>query len=820
MMSDVTREKTRLLFRRVSEVSRDLFRNPMGSVGFAILVAFMLLGVFGGQIAPYEVYTGKADLRFGDMELPTALGETYSVDLSEGDYAEVVGEFVEKPGWPGPDLSKYTFLEVVTEPALPSMIYVDGLWRNCWGLNVKFDLMDEHWVTFSDVPGYVTPEPIEVDLEGHGTTLSVVAEFVECGILNVSVEPVLPATILVNGYPRGEGNLSSLVSPGTYEISYGPVQGYAPPENQTVTVTAGETVEAVGVYSADASAAGLDMDSHFILRVVTSPSLPSTVLLQNRWTTQWGIDDLTLPVPETNETLAIGFTDVPGYVTPNVVVLNSTVCVPGEVYEVVAVFEQCALLEARLDPHIPSTIIVNGEVRNDWNLSAYLPEGTYYVTFKTVEDYAVAPPGYMTQVELFVPLLVFLGASLLALRVLRKAGLLKADRLSLVASVASIVVAGGLLAMGVAEAAGVAGIDLPPLAYVIGLVSVTLAMISIGMVQKGVDRDATYAAIVSMFAPLPLALTLFADVGPIPLSNITLAAYLASGMIVAVASAFVHRSIRRSLLAFTAAGDARAQIYAGLARNVKVAGVLVASGLIVSGLVVYLYQHWSTHWMGTDNFGADILSELLLGARTSIIVGVFSAVIASVLGALVGLYSGYVGGWADEVIMRANDVVLSIPWLVLMIIVAAMIGKIDLLGIILIIGLTGWSPTARMVRAQVMSIRERQYIERAKAIGSADMGIIRRHVLPNAFPLVFANTILTVAVSILSEATLSFLGMRPVGAVTWGTMLSYAQEKSAFTIGLTSWIVIPGMCIVVIVLGFSLLGYALDDIMNPKLRKR
>ena len=194
--------------------------------------------------------------------------------------------------------------------------------------------------------------------------------------------------------------------------------------------------------------------------------------------------------------------------------------------------------------------------------------------------------------------------------------------------------------------------------------------------------------------------------------------------------------------------------------------------------------------------------------------------IASVLGALVGLYSGYVGGWVDEVIMRLNDIVLSIPWLVLMIIIAAMIGKIDLTGLILIIGLTGWSVTARMVRAQVLSIKERQFIERAQAIGSADMGIIRRHILPNTFPLVFANTILTVAISILSEATLSFLGMRPVGTVTWGTMLSYAQNQNAFAIGLTGWIVVPGMCIVLIVLGFSLLGYALDDIMNPKLRKR
>lgn len=226
------------------------------------------------------------------------------------------------------------------------------------------------------------------------------------------------------------------------------------------------------------------------------------------------------------------------------------------------------------------------------------------------------------------------------------------------------------------------------------------------------------------------------------------------------------------------------------------------------------------HWLGTDYFMHDIFSELLYGARTSMIVGIFSAIIASVLGAVVGLYSGYVGGWKDEVIMRANDVVLSIPWLVLMIVVAALLQTIDLTGIILIIGLTGWSTTARMVRAQVLSLKERQFVERARAIGASDMAIIRRHIMPNAFPLVFANTILTVAVSILSEATLSFLGLRPVATVTWGTMLSNASDQDAFHIGLQGWIILPGLCIVAVVLGFTLLGYALDDIMNPKLRKR
>jgi peptide/nickel transport system permease protein len=145
---------------------------------------------------------------------------------------------------------------------------------------------------------------------------------------------------------------------------------------------------------------------------------------------------------------------------------------------------------------------------------------------------------------------------------------------------------------------------------------------------------------------------------------------------------------------------------------------------------------------------------------------------------------------------------------------------INLLGIILIIGLTGWSGTARLVRAQVMSVRERQYVERARAIGAGDWHIIGRHILPNVFPLVFANTILTVAGSILAESTLSFLKMRPINTVTWGSMLSYAHEGMAFQTGLPWWIIAPGLCIVVLVLGFTLLGYALDEVMNPKLRKR
>jgi peptide/nickel transport system permease protein len=142
--------------------------------------------------------------------------------------------------------------------------------------------------------------------------------------------------------------------------------------------------------------------------------------------------------------------------------------------------------------------------------------------------------------------------------------------------------------------------------------------------------------------------------------------------------------------------------------------------------------------------------------------------------------------------------------------------------VVFVIGITGWSSTARMVRAQVMSIKERTFVERARAIGAADYHIVRRHVFPNVFPLVFANSILTVALSILSESTLSFinLGPNPTQVVTWGNMLEDAVNGHAILNGLYLWIIVPGMCIVLVVLGFTFVGYALDEIFNPRLRRR
>jgi peptide/nickel transport system permease protein len=229
------------------------------------------------------------------------------------------------------------------------------------------------------------------------------------------------------------------------------------------------------------------------------------------------------------------------------------------------------------------------------------------------------------------------------------------------------------------------------------------------------------------------------------------------------------------------------------------------------------------HWLGTDVRGNDILARTIYGTRVSLEVGLVASVVSMGLGSLVGLMSGFWGGWRDEVLMRVTDVFLVIPWLVLMIVFAALLpGGPTVLKVVVVIGITGWSSTARIVRAQVLSLKSRAFIERARAIGAGDYYTVRKHIFPNVFPLVFANSILTIALSILSESTLSFIGLgpAPTKVVTWGNMLEDAVAAHAITNGLYWWILVPGLCIVMIVLGFTFLGYALDEIFNPKLRKR
>jgi peptide/nickel transport system permease protein len=226
------------------------------------------------------------------------------------------------------------------------------------------------------------------------------------------------------------------------------------------------------------------------------------------------------------------------------------------------------------------------------------------------------------------------------------------------------------------------------------------------------------------------------------------------------------------------------------------------------------------HPFGTDQQGRDVLTRTAHGTTASLTVGFVAMAISMILGTVVGLASGYWGGWKDEVIMRANDVFLSIPWLVLMIVIAAVLNARSLFAVILVIGLTGWSTTARIVRAQVLSIKTLQFVERAKAIGSSEWHIIRKHIFPNVVPLIFANAILTIAIAILSEATLSYFRLGPTDVETWGRVLEDASAAQVTTTGPYLFIIMPGLCIVFVVLGFTMVGYAMDEVINPRLRER
>jgi peptide/nickel transport system permease protein len=227
----------------------------------------------------------------------------------------------------------------------------------------------------------------------------------------------------------------------------------------------------------------------------------------------------------------------------------------------------------------------------------------------------------------------------------------------------------------------------------------------------------------------------------------------------------------------------------------------------------------AAHWLGTDELGRDVFSELLAGAGISLLVGLFATAISVVLGAGVGLVAGYFGRATDVILMRLTDFFLVIPTIPLVIVLAAIFGQ-SLGIIVLVIGLSGWPSIARIVRSQVLSLRERQYVIRVGSMGATHMRVMVRHILPNVAPLIFANAALVIASSILSEATLAFLGLGDPVHVSWGTMLHFAFVSGAVGRGAWWYFLPPGIGIVLVVLGFTLSGHTLDRIFNPRLRDR
>jgi peptide/nickel transport system permease protein len=228
----------------------------------------------------------------------------------------------------------------------------------------------------------------------------------------------------------------------------------------------------------------------------------------------------------------------------------------------------------------------------------------------------------------------------------------------------------------------------------------------------------------------------------------------------------------------------------------------------------------SAHYLlGTDENGRSVLTLLIWGSRVSLLVGLMATLISMVIGTLIGLVSGFFPGWVGRIFFRLTEWFLVIPFLPLAIALATVLGR-SLFNIILVIGVTSWPGTALLIRSQTLSIKERPYVERAQAIGAGRWHQIGKHVLPNVMPMVFANTTLTVAIAILSETTLSFLGLGDPTRTSWGTMLDSAFEVGAITTGCWWYIIPPGVCVVLVVLAFTLIGQALEEVLNPRLRAR
>ncbi len=224
--------------------------------------------------------------------------------------------------------------------------------------------------------------------------------------------------------------------------------------------------------------------------------------------------------------------------------------------------------------------------------------------------------------------------------------------------------------------------------------------------------------------------------------------------------------------------------------------------------------------MGTDDSGRSVLALVVWGARPSLTIGLMAAVVSMVIGSAVGITAGFRGGRWDTVLMRFDEWFLVLPFLPLAVVLASILGS-SFFNIVLVIGITSWAGTSRIVRSQALSVRERGFIERARGLGASDFQLIVKHMLPNLAPVIFANTILLIALSILAESGLAFIGLGDPLRVSWGQTLEVAFDPGAApTIGAWWWIGFPGLCIVIVVLAFTMCGTAIEEILNPRLRKR
>lgn len=227
----------------------------------------------------------------------------------------------------------------------------------------------------------------------------------------------------------------------------------------------------------------------------------------------------------------------------------------------------------------------------------------------------------------------------------------------------------------------------------------------------------------------------------------------------------------------------------------------------------------SEHLLGTTSLGQDIFSQIVWGTRLTLLVGFVTGLISSIISIIMGLTAGYFGGITDDILSVITNIFLVLPGLPLMIILAAYITVKSVLPIIFVISITGWAWGARVLRSQMMTLKNRDYVKAANVIGEHPIRIIFADIFPNMLGLILANFFGAALYAVLSEASLSFLGLGNVNAVTWGTILYWAQNNQALLLGQWQWMAVPGLLIAILGTSFALLNFAVDEMTNPKLRR-
>jgi peptide/nickel transport system permease protein len=223
-------------------------------------------------------------------------------------------------------------------------------------------------------------------------------------------------------------------------------------------------------------------------------------------------------------------------------------------------------------------------------------------------------------------------------------------------------------------------------------------------------------------------------------------------------------------------------------------------------------------WLGSTQTGQDVFSQLVVSTRATLLIGAGAGLLATIVSVIIGITGGYAGGWIDETLSLVSNVVLVLPGLPLVIIVSAFVKTNSVVSLILVIAMTSWAASARVLRAQTLSVRNRDYVLAARASGEPAWRIVFVEILPNELPIIVSQFIFATIFAVLTQAGLAFLGLGDVSLLTWGNMLHFAQNDEALASGAWWWFMPPGLCIALLGAGLALINFGLDEVLDPRLR--